>query len=111
MKTIKQFIREHGIKIRCEYANRNPSMPDWRDANHFKVCLTARNGDGRRHQMTLHFSQGYGIQGEPDAASVLDCLASDASTVDGCNGFEDWASELLYDVDSRKAEQIGRAHV
>ena len=42
----------------------------------------------------------------PDLASVLDCLASDASSVEYVRDFEDWAGELGYDSDSRKAEEI-----
>lgn len=38
---------------------------------------------------------------EPNAAAVLSCLISD-STAAGSR-FEDWASDLGYDVDSRKA--------
>lgn len=41
---------------------------------------------------------------KPKVEDVLNCLASDASGID--QSFEDWASELGYDTDSRKAEQI-----
>jgi len=44
----------------------------------------------------------------PDAAHVLDCLASDASSYENAQSFEDWASEFGYDTDSRKAERIYR---
>lgn len=45
---------------------------------------------------------------KPDLRDVLYSLASDASVLD-CSGFEDWASDLGYDTDSRKAEAIYRA--
>lgn len=45
----------------------------------------------------------------PDLATVLDCLASDCSGIDSASGFEEWASELGYDADSRKAENIYNA--
>lgn len=38
----------------------------------------------------------------PTAEEVLDCLAMDASAMD--ESFEDWAAELGFDTDSRKAE-------
>lgn len=41
----------------------------------------------------------------PDAESVLDCLASDAATVENARRFEEWAEELGYDPDSREAEK------
>lgn len=39
----------------------------------------------------------------PTLAEVLDCLASDAATVENARTFEEWASELGYDTDSREA--------
>lgn len=45
----------------------------------------------------------------PDLASVLDCLASDCATFENARSFEEWAPELGYDPDSRKAERIYRA--
>lgn len=45
----------------------------------------------------------------PDLANVLDCLRSDASSIDDARSFEDWASNFGYDTDSRKAEKTYRA--
>ena len=44
----------------------------------------------------------------PDGADILWCLLSDASALD-CGTFEEWASDLGYDTDSRKAEKTYRA--
>jgi len=44
----------------------------------------------------------------PDAATVLDCLASDSSSYDNARNFDDWCSEFGYDSDSRKAERTYR---
>jgi hypothetical protein len=44
----------------------------------------------------------------PSICDVLYCFASDAEVLNA-GGFEDWASEYGYDVDSRKAEGIYRA--
>ena len=98
---VKQFCNKHKIKARVEWADANPHMADSQNMNHFKVTLRF---SGR--QMTLYFSQGYGISGEPTAADVLNCLASDSSSVENARSFEDWASDLGYDTDSRKAEKI-----
>jgi hypothetical protein len=43
----------------------------------------------------------------PDLESVLDCLASDASSVEGAT-FEDWAPDMGLDTDSRRAERTYR---
>lgn len=44
----------------------------------------------------------------PRLADLLWSLSLDASVLD-CSGFENWAGELGYDTDSRKAEAIYRA--
>lgn len=45
--------------------------------------------------------------GQPDEPlTALWCIASDCQTVMGCGSFEEWARELGYDTDSRKAEAI-----
>lgn len=41
-----------------------------------------------------------------EKADVLDCLLSDASSIQSCAGFEEWANEMGFDPDSRKAECI-----
>ena len=101
---VKQFVNKNRIKARAEWADSNPHMADSQNMNHFKVTLKAA---GR--QMTLYFSQGYGISGEPTAADVLNCLASDSASVENARSFEDWASDLGYDPDSRKAKKIFKA--
>ena len=106
MITMQQFVNRHKVKIRSDWADANPNMPDSGNMNHFKVTLRA---NGR--QMTLHFSQGYGISGEPTAADVLNCLASDSSSIENAGSSEEWASDFGYDPDSRKAEKIYRACV
>lgn len=45
----------------------------------------------------------------PTAADVLDSLANDASAWENSRSFENFASDLGYDPDSRKAEAIYRA--
>ena len=99
MKT-KQLVNKYHVKAKVDFADSNPNMTDF-EGNHFKVTLRM---SGR--SMTVHFSQGYGINGEPTAASVLECLLSDASGFDNSRSFEEWCSEYGYDTDSRKAERI-----
>lgn len=97
---MKEFVERHNIKIACEWVDHNPHMPDWNDANHYKCKLTM----GRK-QMTVYFSQGYGITHEPEAADVLNCLADDSAGVSNARSFEEWAEDYGYDTDSRKAEK------
>src|SRR5258708_3606941 len=44
--------------------------------------------------------------GEPTAADVLECVLSDAASFINAAGFDDWAEELGFDTDSRKAYAI-----
>jgi hypothetical protein len=41
----------------------------------------------------------------PTIAAILYCLASDASGIDNARTFEEWASDLGYDTDSRTAHK------
>ena len=50
-------------------------------------------------------AMAYGRKYRPTAADVIGCLLSDFTSLDCSDGFEDWASDLGYDTDSRKAER------
>ena len=104
MTTYKGFVNSRGIRATVEYADSNPNMEDSRDMNHWRVILRCKG-----KQLTVPFSTGYGISGEPTAADVLSCLASDASSIDNASSFEDWAADFGYDTDSRKAERTFKA--
>ena len=69
------------------------------ESRHWLVTLTHKLS-GRF--MSLFFSQGSAYKNPPTAEDVLDSLAMDAS--DPEDNFEEWASNLGYDPDSRKAE-------
>ena len=102
MITIKQFVNRYKVKASSKLAESNPHMIDeqW-NANHYKVTLKTR---GR--QYTLYFSKGVLLTGDPTAEEVLSCLALDAASIENSRSFEDWASDLGYDPDSRRAEKI-----
>ena len=109
LQTIEDEVKRIGLRITSEYADHNPSMDDSANMDHYRVTLRRKDGDQRR-TLTIHFSKGYGHKGaEPTAAEVIDCLLSDASGAD--QDFEDWASDLGFDTDSRKAERIYTACV
>lgn len=101
---MQQFIEKHRIKCVVVGDAKKPleQRDEWQQsANGFRVRLTAH---GRR--MELDFYMGQGIGREPNAADVLECLQSDSDVLG--NDFEGWCSDLGYDSDSRKAEQIYR---
>ena len=62
--------------------------------------------------MSLTFTKGSGHGGKrPTLAEVLDCLVSDAASLEGARSFEEWARNLGDDPDSRRAERAYKAVV
>lgn len=59
-----------------------------------------------RRRMTVDYSMGSALRGEPDCADVMACIASDSRSAD--LPFEDWADEHGCDPDSRAAERTWR---
>lgn len=100
--TVREFVAKHGITATVEYAG---PLPAW-EGPHNAYRVTLRH-QGRRY--TVPFATGTGWTRDPDAADVLECLRSDALSVDGAADFETWASDLGYDTDSRKAHAAYRA--
>lgn len=114
--SIMQIIKNNHISMTTKRTNRNPNMDNSANMDHWTCVLILRNGPMTAksgpsiRKMTLTFSQGFGHHGaEPEVPSVLDCLASDAATIENSPSFEEWASDLGYDTDSRKAEQTFKA--
>ncbi|MCA1841067.1 MAG: hypothetical protein LC723_12215 [Actinobacteria bacterium] len=105
-KTLRNFIRDNNLTISAQAAESNPFMDD-PSMSHWKVTITGRFYNGSRRRLTTPFSMGSAHTGEPEIESVLDCLLSDASSAD--QSFEDWAADLGFDTDSRKAEKTYRA--
>jgi hypothetical protein len=101
--TTRDFVIRHDIRATVESADANPNMAndDWAaTANHYRVTL--RRG---RQRMTTYFSMGSAHLDGPDAAGVLDSLASDAASVQDAASFEDWAFNCGYDPDSIRAQR------
>jgi hypothetical protein len=69
--------------------------------------VTLTNDDGQT--LTVPFHMGPMLCRDPETAEVLDCLISDASSIESSRSFEEWADDLGYDTDSRKAEETYRA--
>lgn len=105
MMTFKKRVDSLKIKAAATYGNRGPITDDMENMDPWTVVL--RYGKKR---LTVPFFMGVGHYGkEPEVYDVLNCLVSDAASVDNARSFEEWASELGYDPDSRKAEKIFKA--
>lgn len=103
-QTVEEFIAAHRLTMRAEPTDHNPHMADPdRRMDHWSV--TIHHG---RKRMSLVFSQGLAHIGPPELADVLDCLASDACSVEGFD-FDEWAKSMGWDADSRKAERTYQA--
>lgn len=103
--TVKMLVNRYGIKSESKLVGSNPNMNDMPEgSNHYKVTL---RGFGRR--MTISYSMGPALTGEPEAVDVLDCLISDSDCIEG--GFDEFCGNCGYNSDSRKAEKIYRACV
>lgn len=101
---IQEFIEQNKITIKSEQADSNPNMDSDYPMNHYKVLLRSRF-EGKRRQLTTYFSMGLGLKGYPSPDNVLDSLAQESASVENARNFENWAAELGYDPDSRKAER------
>jgi len=105
-KTLADFIDTYSITMSCERTYSNPAMgnDEWaKTATHWRcILLCCETGA----QMETVFSMGSGLKGSPTKADVLSCLRDDARSIQDSTEFEDWAEDLGYDTDSRKAERI-----
>jgi len=118
LQTIKQFINKNGLTITSDYADSNPNMANSDNMNHYKVTIKRKFKLNGNHldtrygfkQMTIHYSQGLGIEGEPKLDSVLDCLLCDSLGVDG-EIFEDFCDNFGYEIDSPLAKKSYNATI
>jgi hypothetical protein len=104
--TMAQRVQELSITLRVTSVPGFSRDPDdgW-EHNSYRLTLS-RPDFG---YMRLTWRQGLAIQTPPDAATVLDCIASDAAGFVNAGTFEEWTRDYGYDSDSRRAEKIYRA--
>lgn len=105
--SMTEWATAHGISAQAERAEENPNAPEWTQADHWQVTLTRRTSKGPPRTMQLYFSQGYGHGGAPPKLeAVLGALQTDSLGLEA--PFEEWATDLGWSPDSRKAERIYR---
>lgn len=109
MQLLSEFIAQHKIKLTsCVRVASNPYI-DASDMDHYKMVLTRLRQCGGYARFTSYFSIGFGWKREPTAEDLLDCQAVEAASIENTGAFEEWASELGMDTDSRKAERTYKA--
>lgn len=104
MEKLDSFIERHGITAEVEVAADNPHMHDaMPGSNHYRVTLKA--GD---QSMTVPYTMGPALTEEPDAATVLDTLASDSAMLDEFEDGIEMALGLGGSIES--SEDVDRAN-
>lgn len=102
MSQLTALCERKRVRIDSRYGEAPPN-DSFKESTGWMVTLRYR---GRR--LTVPFYMGSALDREPTAADVLSCLCSDTMSIENSGGFEDWASDLGYDTDSRKAEETYR---
>lgn len=105
MRTMEQRVADWGITAEATYVREQPMEGENTHGIRQDVySVELKRGEAT---MTVEFTMGEGLRDRypdgPDAATVLDALASDAGGYENSNGFESWAEEYGSDPDSRKA--------
>lgn len=73
-QTIKDFIKVNGIIMKPWRVPRNPYIPEWNNADHWKCII--RNKEG--YSTTIYFSKGYAFKGKaPTLVELLRSLQDD----------------------------------
>ena len=114
LKTVTEFVRENQITVDVLRVHENPNRDRsnkeearWdRGASHWSVQFRFEGMGAEMNARTFetYYSMGAAHTKAPKAVDVLNCMAMDASSVENARSFEEWASELGYDEDSRRAE-------
>jgi hypothetical protein len=110
MKSTKDFVDRYGIEMEFEQLNGRDDI-EFPGATHWLCRLTSTviKHPPRSHhrELVVRYSMGSACETPPKVADVLDSLIADSDVIG--KKFEEWASDLGYDVDSRKAEKIYHA--
>lgn len=105
MLTIDQFIERYGLSMQAAKVPARMDGVEWtKGASHWYCTISRMTYDAKgntRPPVCILYSMGSALKGAPKLRDVLDCIASDATGIE--QPFEDWAGDLGYDPDSRKA--------
>lgn len=98
------------MRITATPINKRPPWADedgatWRGQGWSIILLRQGRKPGERMEFPFWTGEAYGTT-KPTAVDVMDCLCSDAAGIENARGFEDWAADLGYNTDSRRAEAV-----
>lgn len=105
MQAISEFLKKHPVRLRSVKVPDRDDV-DWpgEGASHY-VCILVHDG---RHLLT-YYSIGGAHPNPPGADDVLNCLASDAASVESARDFAGWCSEFGSNKDSIRERRAFRA--
>lgn len=103
---IENMLNDMGVVYSCRKVDARPDAHMAEMPRHFHCVITRGNRKGMAY--SFYFSQGEAHTASPTLIDCLSCLLSDASSVDRAS-FNDWADDMGYDTDSRKAFAIYEA--
>ena len=96
MPNVYNFLDTHAaLEMRVERVPANPNMADdkWaKTARHWYYTIR-KVGSGPCEPLTGYFSQGSAHKKPPTLGEVLDCLASDSTSLES---FETWAADRCH---------------
>lgn len=96
------WLSDRGIRRKYALDNgREVGEDGW---EHFSWSITVGGADDSAY--VFPFMQGVGIDKRPELTDLMASLLNDAQSVLSSSNFEDWASDLGYDPDSRNAMAI-----
>lgn len=97
-----EWLRENGVrKVYTVDNGRKVSADGW---EHFAWSITV--GGANDSAYVFPFMQGVGHTKRPELTELMASLLSDAQSVLSASNFGDWAADLGYSEDSRKAEAL-----
>ena len=103
-REVMRWLTGYGIKLAKVEDLGMQNDDGW---DHFAWSLTVVNNyDHNQTAYVFPFNQGLAHTDKPTLVDIISALLSDASCVLSARDFEDFASNLGYDPDSRKAEKI-----
>ena len=107
MKTLQQIIEGLNIKYEARQVARRPDGVTW-GATFYRIRIRCGS-----HRMTTYWSQGGALTEAPSLADVLDCLASDAASLENAKDFAEFATESGYnngtEAGLREAQRVYKA--
>lgn len=98
----EKLLEAFDVKMKSSFkstANTATHSASSKQRNYECIITTANPFTGKQHSFTTPFFQGSGIDHDPTLDDVLECLVSDAVSVDQAPTFKEWAEDMGYELE------------